>query len=118
MTLRFAEWLKGGQNLSDAELSPIAQDFRGLGPIYLQAGGREILLDMVRDFAATVVRQGGAVRLDVWPDMNHEFHAYGDYLPESRNALDRLRDAIAWAQGRQDRFRPDGRTECNSLGSN
>lgn len=40
MTLQFAKWLKGGQALSDAALSPIGQDYRPLGPIYLQAGGR------------------------------------------------------------------------------
>lgn len=39
MTLEFARWLKGGQALSDAALSPIGQDYRSLGPIYLQAGG-------------------------------------------------------------------------------
>lgn len=31
MTLQFADWLKGGQVLSDAELSPICQDFHDLG---------------------------------------------------------------------------------------
>lgn len=58
MTLQFADWLRGDQALSDAELSPICQNFRGLGPIYLQAGGKEILVDMIRDFAKTVSEQG------------------------------------------------------------
>lgn len=115
MTLQFADWLKGGKDLSDAELSPIYCDYRGLGPIYLQAGGREILVDMIRDFAATVAGQGGLVRLDVWPDMNHEFHGYGDHLPESRDALDRLRQAIAWAQQPGSLFAADVLTECNTL---
>lgn len=115
MTLQFAEWLKGGQDLSDAELSPIHRDYRGLGPIYLQAGGREILVDMIRDFAATVAGQGGQVRLDVWPDMNHEFHGYGEHLPESREALGRLRQAIAWALQPGSRFAADALTECNTL---
>lgn len=97
MTLRFAAWLKGDGAWSDAELSPIQQDFRGLGPIYLQAGGKEILVDMIRDFADVVRAQGCPVRLDVWEHMNHEFHAYGNDLPESREALERLRAAIAWA---------------------
>lgn len=115
MTLQFADWLKGGQALSDAELSPICQDFHDLGPIYLQAGGKEILVDMIRDFAATVAAQGGRVRLDVWAHMNHEFHAYGDYLPESRDALARLREAIAWALGQPSRFGADGCTEYDCL---
>lgn len=103
MTLQFAAWLKGsasfkGENeFSDRELSPIHQDFSGLAPIYLQAGGREILVDMIREFAHTIQSQGGHVRLDVWPQMNHEFHAYGKELVESREALARLGEAIAWA---------------------
>lgn len=94
MTLQFAEWLKGGQAYDDQALSPMHQDFRGVAPIYMQAGGKEILVDMIRDFARTVTQQGGKVRLDVWPHMTHEFHAYGDLIPESRQALDHLRRAI------------------------
>lgn len=115
MTLQFAAWLKGGKNLSDAELSPIARNFRDLGPIYLQAGGKEILVDMIRDFAKMVVGQGGQVRLDVWSHMNHEFHGYGNALPESREALARLREAIVWACSRPSAFAADACTECDSL---
>jgi len=96
-TLQFAEWLKGDTGLSDAELSPIHHDFRGLPPIYLQAGGKEILVDMIRDFARTLEKQGAQVRLDVWEHMTHEFHAYGNHLPESRAALGLVGQAIAWA---------------------
>lgn len=96
MTLQFAQWLKGGRRWTDAELSPIGQDLRGLAPIYLQAGGKEILVDMIRDFAQAVRTQGGQVRLDVWTHMNHEFHAYGDELPESAEALERVAQAIEW----------------------
>lgn len=115
MTLQFAAWLKGGQALSDAALSPMGQDYRSLGPIYLQAGGREILVDMIRDFAGMVATQGGSVRLDVWPQMNHEFHAYGAYLPESREALASLRRAVAAHIGEGDGFPPNERTECDCL---
>jgi hypothetical protein len=47
--------------------------------------------------------------------MNHEFHAYGDYLPESRDALARLREAIAWALGQPNRFGADACTEYDYL---
>lgn len=97
MTLRFAAWLKGDKGFTDFELSPIYQDFRGLAPIYLQAGGKEILVDMIRDFARTIENQSAPVRLDVWEHMTHEFHAYGNHLPESREALERVREAITWA---------------------
>jgi acetyl esterase/lipase len=97
MTLQFSEWLKGGQAYDDHALSPIYQDLRGLAPIYLQAGGKEILVDMIRDFSRTVAEQDGRVRLDVWEHMTHEFHAYGELIPESAQALDQMRLAIDWA---------------------
>jgi len=97
MTLQFSKWLKGQQPLSDREISPIYQELQGLPPIYLQAGGKEILVDMIRDFAQEVEGQGGAVRLDVWEHMTHEFHAYGNLIPESRQALDLIKQAIDWA---------------------
>lgn len=97
MTLRFADWLKGTGGFGDAELSPIHQDLRGLAPLYLQAGGKEILVDMIRDFAREAQGQGARVRLDVWEHMTHEFQSHGRELPESREALERLAEAIRWA---------------------
>lgn len=112
MTLKFAEWLRGSTELTDRQLSPIYQDFRDLGPIYLQAGGKEILVDMIRDFANVVREQGGQVRLDVWEHMNHEFQAYGEHLPESREALARVRLAVDWALSPT---RPFPTAECTEV---
>ncbi|MBP2229348.1 acetyl esterase/lipase [Azospirillum agricola] len=102
MTLCFADWLKGGGGFGDVELSPIHQDLRGLAPLYLQAGGKEILVDMIRDFAREARDQGARMRLDVWEHMTHEFQAHGQELRESREALERLGEAIRWA------LAPDG----------
>lgn len=114
MTLQFAEWLKGGGGFTDAELSPIHQDFRGVAPLYLQAGGKEILVDMIRDFARVAAGQGAAVRLEVWPHMTHEFHAHGRTLSDSTEALDRIAQAVRWAtEGAA--FPPSGRAEVDSL---
>jgi epsilon-lactone hydrolase len=87
-TLRYGQWLKAGTAYSEAELSPIHQTHRNAAPVYLQAGGKEILVDMIRDFARSLQAQGAPVRLDVWPHMTHEFHAYGNTLPQSRQAID------------------------------
>ena len=96
-TLRYGDWLKAGTDYSEEELSPIYQAYSNVAPIYLQAGGKEILVDMIRDFARRLHAQGAPVRLDVWEHMTHEFHAYGDTLPQSRQAIDCLRAAMAWA---------------------
>ena len=76
-------------------LSPIEQDFTGLAPVYLQAGGREILHDMIRDFALKLASDARHVTLDVWPEMTHVFQAHGLTLPESREALERIAAALA-----------------------
>lgn len=112
-TLKYGEWLKGDGGWTDAQLSPIAQDLRHLAPMYIQAGGKEILVDMIRDFALKAQTQGAQVRLEVWPDMTHEFHAYADMLPQSRHALERLRRAVAWTQGGG--FEPEAQTELDTL---
>lgn len=96
-TLQYARWLRGATQHTDAQLSPMGQDFGGVAPMYLQAGDKEILVDMIRDFARQAQRQGGRIRLEVWPNMTHEFHAYGQTLPQSRQAISRLRQAMAWA---------------------
>jgi len=97
MTQVFAGLLKGAAGVTDAQLSPIDQDFRGAAPLYLQAGDKEILLDMIRDFAQAAQAQGASVRLDVWPDMYHVFQYAGTYYPESQEALQRIGQAIDWA---------------------
>lgn len=114
-TLQYGQWLKGNGLWSDDELSPIAQDLRHLAPIYIQAGGKEILVDMIRDFAAEAHKQGANIRLDVWPDMTHEFHAYGSTLPQSEQAIAALRTAIQWTKGGV--FEPAEETELNGLDS-
>lgn len=119
-TLQYAQWLKGGKSYTDAELSPMGQDFRGVAPIYLQAGGKEILVDMIRDFAQHVASQGAAIRLDVWKRMTHEFHAYGNTLPQSHQAIARLCEAMNWAtveigRSHEALFPPIEETELDEL---
>lgn len=118
MTLQFAAWLRGNGAFSNAELSPIDQDLRGLAPLYLQAGGKEILVDMIRDFARTAHAQGARIRLEVWEHMTHEFHAHGQELPESQDALERIGAAIRWATepaGGPWSARSTGRIEVDSF---
>ncbi len=85
-----AQWLAGDLSPEDPKLSPLRADLSGLPPIYLQAGGREIFIDMIRSFHRKAVAQGVQAELEVWEAMNHVFQAYGDRLPEAREAMDRL----------------------------
>lgn len=99
MALRFGRWLAGGSGCTREQLSPICRHYAGLAPLYLQGGGREVLIDMIRDFAHVAGAQGAEVMLDVWPDMTHEFHLWGTTLPESDEALARIGAAIAHYTG-------------------
>lgn len=118
-TQQYSEWLKGGNIFTDEELSPMHQDYRATAPIYIQAGSHEILVDMIRDFAKKLTKDQLPVRLDVWQNMTHEFHAYGHTIPESKQALERIRQAIDWATRASGdaTFVPIAQTEVDSLQS-
>jgi hypothetical protein len=100
----FWRWLDPEGHYGRAALSPIAQDYKGLAPIYLQAGGREVLRDMIRDFATTQAEQGADVLLDIWPDMPHDFQAFDTEKQSSTEALSRIRSAVTYHVDREGSF--------------
>ncbi len=89
-----ASWLIGKDSPENPQISPLHADLRWLPPIYLQAGGREIFIDMIRSFYERARAQGVNIELEVWESMNHVFQAYGDLLPEAREAMQRIAAVI------------------------
>ena len=110
MALQFGRWLDPEGLFGRAALSPVAQDFAGLAPIYLQTGGREILHDMIRDFAEVQAGHGADVMLDVWPTMPHDFQLYDSLEVASTAALERIARAVRWAAGEVPEFGPGAMT--------
>ncbi len=94
MALQFGKWLDPNQAFGREALSPISHDYSGLAPLYLQAGGREVLRDMIIEFAQVQKENGADVSLDLWPDMPHDFQAYDSMTTSSTAALARIRHAI------------------------
>lgn len=94
MALKFGEWLDPKGQFGREALSPITYDYCGLAPIYLQAGGREILYDMIAEFAQVQTNNGADVTFDEWPDMPHDFQAYDSLKPSSLQALKRIVSVI------------------------
>lgn len=94
MALQFGAWLDPDGQFGREALSPINWDFHGLAPIYLQTGGREILRDMIIDFAKTQEANGASVMLDLWADMPHDFQIYDSLHISSTQALSRLATVI------------------------
>lgn len=103
MALRWADWFCAPSERSNPLVSPVNAELHGLPPIYIQAGGAEILLASIQSFVTEAKRQGAEVSLEVWPNMNHDFQAFGYDVPQSAEAIRRMGEVIAehFAAGRQ-----------------
>jgi acetyl esterase/lipase len=71
-------------------ISPIHADMRGLPPILIQVGTREVLHDDATRLAERVRAGQGRVELEVWDDMIHVFQVFPSLLPEARRAIRRI----------------------------
>ena len=94
MALCFGQWLDPYARYGREALSPAMQNFDGVAPLYLQAGGREILHDQIEAFAQAQRRNGADVLLDVWPAMPHDFQLFDSTQRAATDAIDRMRAAI------------------------
>ena len=78
--------------------SPIYADLIGLPPLLIHVGSTEVLLDDAIRLAGVAGAANVAVRLEVWPDMPHVWHAFHFMLDEGRQAIagagDFLRNAL------------------------
>ncbi|TFG85042.1 MAG: alpha/beta hydrolase [Chromatiales bacterium] len=83
----------GEHDPRDPLISPIYADLRGLPPLLIQVGTREVLLsDSVR-FARRAREAGVEVTLDVWEGMWHVFQGNPD-VPEAKQASDEIADFL------------------------
>jgi acetyl esterase/lipase len=81
----------------DPLASPLFADVSGLGPVYVQVGGDETLLDDARRFTEHAHAAGVEVRLDVFPGMLHTFQMAAGRAPEASDAISRM---AAWVRPR------------------
>lgn len=79
----------------DPFVNPTYGDLTGLGPIYIQVGGDEVLLDDAQLLAAAAEKAGVEVRLDVFPQMQHTFQMAAGRAPEADDAIERM---ARWAR--------------------
>ena len=87
----------GGADPRDPLASPVFGDLADLAPLLIQVGSEEALLG---DSLLLAERAGHArveVRLEVWPEMIHVWHAFGGQLGAARRAI---RTAGAWMDER------------------
>lgn len=81
----------------DPLANPLYADLTGLGPIHIQVGGDETLLDDAHRLDEHARKAGVEVRLDVFPGMLHTFQMAAGRAPESDEAINRM---AAWARPR------------------
>ena len=88
-----------GANVSNPRASPVRANYSGFAPLYIQASGRETLLDDSFDVAAAAAKAGVDVRLDVFAGMQHVFQYCAGNMPEADDAIARMADWIRTRSG-------------------
>lgn len=98
---------EGLQEMADAYLqgegpahplaSPALADLHDLPPLLIQVGSQEILASDAALLAERAGLAGVEVRLEVWPEMIHVWHAFAQWLGAGRRAIE---EAGAWAKGK------------------
>jgi len=77
--------------------SPIHGDYNGFGPIYVQSGGDEAMLDDGVRLQEAAARSGVDATIDIIPEMQHSFHIMAGAAPEADLALDK---GAAWLRAK------------------
>jgi epsilon-lactone hydrolase len=81
-----AEYL-AGEPAANPLASPIHADLSGLAPLMITVGSAEILLDDAFRLASKAAAAGTSVRLEVGPELFHDFPLFAFTLSEGRDAL-------------------------------
>lgn len=97
-----AQWIKdmaaaflNGCDPRDPDASPLHADLTGFGPMYIQVGDQELLLDDSRMLAKHAEQAGIDVQLDEFPGQQHTFQMAAGLAPEADDAINRL---ATWAR--------------------
>ena len=88
-----------GQDPRTPLASPLHADLGGLPPLLIQAGTSETLLDDASRLAERARIAGVHVTFEPWPDMIHVWQWFGSFLPEARQAIDRIGEFVRQRTG-------------------
>jgi acetyl esterase/lipase len=84
-----------GADARDPRASPLHGDYRGLPPLLIQVGTREVLLDDARRVAERARAAGVNVHLECEEGLIHVWPLFGAGVPESREAVERIGAFVA-----------------------
>jgi monoterpene epsilon-lactone hydrolase len=74
--------------------SPLFGDLHNLPPLLIQVGSNEVLLSDSTSFAERARAAGVDVKLEVWPGMMHVWQLTASFMPEARQAIDKMGEFI------------------------
>ena len=95
---RAAEMYTFQNNRNSPFVSPLRatkEQLRSFPPVYIQCGGKEILLNDIRSFEDLLKNNNVECKVDVWPDMMHLFQLADDLLEDAHHAFERLAAEIS-----------------------
>jgi acetyl esterase/lipase len=79
----------GGQDAKTPLASPLYADLKGLPPLLIQVGEREVLFSDAESLAKRAEAAGVDVTFEEWKDMVHVWHMFFPILQEGRRAIQR-----------------------------
>lgn len=85
----------GGADPKHPLAAPLYGDYRGLPPLLIQVGTREVLLDDSTRVAAKAAAAGVDVTLERGEGLIHVWHFFGADVPESAAAIARIGEFVA-----------------------
>lgn len=87
-------FLGEGGDPRDPLANPLYADLTGVGPIHIQVGGHETLLDEGRSLADRARNADVEVLLDVFAEQQHSFQMAAGRSPEADEAIRRMADWV------------------------
>ena len=84
---------------TDPRVSPVYADMHGMPPMHIQVGDDEILLSDATRLADKLRAAGIEVTVDIWREMWHVFQAFLLVVPEAREAVRRMGEAMRESLG-------------------
>lgn len=86
----WAEWYHAEASATNPFVSPLFGDYRGVAPIYIQVGTDEILLSDSLRMIEVAKSQNVDITVDIWDSMMHVWHFGWPYVPEARQAIQKI----------------------------
>lgn len=78
------------ENFQNPLVSPLYGSFESFPPIFIQCGGKEILLADAKALTQKIEAANGQVQLDIWPELWHFFQAMDAQAKEAHLAVEKM----------------------------